>query len=166
MRLIARSVLLAYARRHPETAVPLERWYRLVKAANWSSMDDIRRVSPKANVLNRDRARFEVAGGNYRLIASFDFRSANSVHQVYRHACRIRRHRSADCCQILMRTTMQIRPVRTSKNHRAALAEIEKLWGASIGTPEGDKLDVLVTLVETYGERRGSMASCSSSGSM
>ena len=51
MRLIARSVLLAYARTHPETAVPLERWYRLVKAANWTSMDDIRRVSPKAKVL-------------------------------------------------------------------------------------------------------------------
>jgi mRNA-degrading endonuclease HigB of HigAB toxin-antitoxin module len=41
---------------------------------SWTSMDDIRRVSPKAKVLNRDRARFEVAGGNYRLIASFDFR--------------------------------------------------------------------------------------------
>ena len=46
---------------------------------------------------------------------------------------------------------MQIRPIRTSKNHRAALAEIEKLWGASTGTPEGD---ILVTLVETYEERR------------
>ena len=49
---------------------------------------------------------------------------------------------------------MQIRPIRTSKNHRAALAEIEKLWGASTGTPEGDTLDILVTLVETYEERR------------
>jgi mRNA interferase HigB len=37
-------------------------------------MDDIRRASPNAKVLNRDRARFEIAGGNYRLIASFDFR--------------------------------------------------------------------------------------------
>jgi hypothetical protein len=37
---------------------------------------------------------------------------------------------------------MQIRPIRTDKDHHcAALAEIEKLWGASIGTPEGDKLD-------------------------
>jgi mRNA interferase HigB len=36
-------------------------------------MDDIRRASPNARVLNRDRARFEIAGGNYRLIASFDF---------------------------------------------------------------------------------------------
>jgi mRNA-degrading endonuclease HigB of HigAB toxin-antitoxin module len=38
------------------------------------TMDDIRRAAPKAKVLNRDRARFEVAGGSYRLIASFDFR--------------------------------------------------------------------------------------------
>ena len=49
---------------------------------------------------------------------------------------------------------MQIRPIRTDKDHRAALAEIEKLWGASLGTPEGDKLDILVTLVERYEERR------------
>ena len=74
MRLIARNVLLAYVRAHPETAVPIERWYKLVRAANWISMDDIRRASPKAKVLNRDRARFEVAGGSHRLIASFDFR--------------------------------------------------------------------------------------------
>ena len=49
---------------------------------------------------------------------------------------------------------MQIRPIRNDKDHRAALAEIEKLWGASSGTPEGDRLDILVTLVETYEERR------------
>ena len=42
----------------------------------------------------------------------------------------------------------------TDKDHRAALAEIEKLWGASLGTSEGDKLDILVTLVERYGRER------------
>jgi mRNA interferase HigB len=36
-------------------------------------MDDIRRVAPKAKVLNGERARFEVAGGNYRLVVAFDF---------------------------------------------------------------------------------------------
>jgi mRNA interferase HigB len=74
MRVIARNVLLTYARAHPEKTLPLERWYRLVKAANWTSMDDIRRAAPKSKVLNRDRVRFEVAGGDYRLIAAFDFR--------------------------------------------------------------------------------------------
>jgi mRNA interferase HigB len=74
MRLIARSVLVAYAARHSETAAPIERWHRLVKAANWASMDDIRQAAPRAKVLNRDRVRFELAGGNHRLIAAFDFR--------------------------------------------------------------------------------------------
>jgi mRNA interferase HigB len=74
MRLIARNVLVAYAERHAETAIPLDRWYRLTRAANWTSMDDVRRAAPKAKVLNRDRVRFEIAGGNYRLVAAFDFR--------------------------------------------------------------------------------------------
>jgi mRNA interferase HigB len=74
MRVIARNVLMAYAERYPETAIPLERWYGLVKAADWTSMDDIRQAIPKAKVLNRDRIRFEIAGGNYRLIAAIDFR--------------------------------------------------------------------------------------------
>ena len=49
---------------------------------------------------------------------------------------------------------MEIRPIRTDADHHRALAEIEQLWGAADGTPEGDKLDILVTLVEAYEERR------------
>lgn len=45
---------------------------------------------------------------------------------------------------------MDIRPIRTTADYENALREIEHLWGAEIGTPEGDKLDVLVTLVEAY----------------
>jgi mRNA interferase HigB len=51
-----------------------ERWYTLVKAAHWTSTDDVQRAAPKSKVLNRERVRFEVAGGNYRLVAAFDFR--------------------------------------------------------------------------------------------
>ena len=49
---------------------------------------------------------------------------------------------------------MDIRPIRTDADHRAALAEIESLWGAAQGTEAGDKLDVLVTLVEAYETNR------------
>ena len=49
---------------------------------------------------------------------------------------------------------MEIRPIRTDKDHRAALKEIEACWGAPEGSKAGDKLDVLVTLVEAYEERR------------
>ena len=43
---------------------------------------------------------------------------------------------------------MEIRPIKTNADHDAALAEIERLWGAREGTAEGDRLDILVTLVE------------------
>ena len=45
---------------------------------------------------------------------------------------------------------MQIRPIKTKTDHRAALKDIERLLDATPGTPDGDRLDVLVTLVEYY----------------
>src|SRR4051812_4799963 len=47
---------------------------------------------------------------------------------------------------------MEIFPIRNDEDHAAALREIEKLWGASAGTEDGDKLDILATLVEKYEE--------------
>jgi HTH-type transcriptional regulator/antitoxin HigA len=49
---------------------------------------------------------------------------------------------------------MDIRPIRTDQDHRAALAAIDACWGAPEGSEEGDKLDVLVALVESYEARR------------
>ena len=74
MRVIARNVLVNFCDRHPEAKVPLERWHKLVKAAQWASTDEVQKAAPKAKVLNRERVRFEVAGGNHRLVAAFDFR--------------------------------------------------------------------------------------------
>lgn len=45
---------------------------------------------------------------------------------------------------------MEIKPIRTKTDHRAALKEIEMLMSARAGSPEGERLDVLVTLVEAY----------------
>jgi HTH-type transcriptional regulator/antitoxin HigA len=44
----------------------------------------------------------------------------------------------------------EIKPIRTKRDYGAALAEIERLWGAKLGTPNGDRLDVLATLIEAY----------------
>lgn len=49
---------------------------------------------------------------------------------------------------------LEIRPIRTDEDHRAALAEIEACWGAPEGSEEGDKLEVLVALVELYEAKR------------
>ncbi|HEY2134483.1 MAG TPA: helix-turn-helix domain-containing protein [Xanthobacteraceae bacterium] len=43
-----------------------------------------------------------------------------------------------------------VRPIRTKKDHEAALADVERLWGAKAGTPQGDRLDVLATLIDAY----------------
>lgn len=45
---------------------------------------------------------------------------------------------------------MEIHPIRTEVDYDAAVAEIERLWGAEPGTDDGDKLDILATLVEKY----------------
>jgi HTH-type transcriptional regulator / antitoxin HigA len=45
---------------------------------------------------------------------------------------------------------MEIHPIRTEADYDAAVAEIEQLWGAEPGTDDGDKLDILATLVEKY----------------
>jgi HTH-type transcriptional regulator / antitoxin HigA len=49
---------------------------------------------------------------------------------------------------------MEIRPIRTANDHRAALKEIEACWGAPEGSEEGDRLDVLLALVDAYEQKR------------
>jgi HTH-type transcriptional regulator / antitoxin HigA len=44
----------------------------------------------------------------------------------------------------------EVKPIRTEEDHEAALAEVARLWGSPIGTPEGDRLDVLATLIDAY----------------
>jgi HTH-type transcriptional regulator / antitoxin HigA len=48
---------------------------------------------------------------------------------------------------------MDIRPIKTDQDHAQALREVEALMGAELGTQEGNRLEVLITLVEAW-ERR------------
>src|SRR5712691_2511898 len=52
---------------------------------------------------------------------------------------------------------MDIRPIRIAAEYEAALAEIDRLFDAAPNTPEGDRLDVLATLVEAYEEQHYSI---------
>src|SRR6266403_17170 len=45
---------------------------------------------------------------------------------------------------------IELKPIRTKADYRKGLAELERLWGAKSGTPEGDRLDVLATLIDAY----------------
>jgi mRNA interferase HigB len=59
----------------------------LVKSAKWNSMEDVRSAAPNAKILNGERARFEIAGGNFRMIVAFDFgRSIAFIKFIGTHA--------------------------------------------------------------------------------
>ena len=46
--------------------------------------------------------------------------------------------------------TNELKPIRTKADYKRACAEVERLWGAKRGTTEGDRLDVLATLLDAY----------------
>jgi len=52
---------------------------------------------------------------------------------------------------------MNIRPIKTEEDYQEALAEIERLYDASTETPDGDQLEVLLTLVEVYEDEQYSI---------
>ncbi|MGA8382721.1 MAG: helix-turn-helix domain-containing protein [Stellaceae bacterium] len=53
---------------------------------------------------------------------------------------------------------MDIRPIRSEADYRAALNEVERLWQSEPGTPEGDRVEVLSTLIEAYEARHHPIA--------
>jgi len=44
----------------------------------------------------------------------------------------------------------EVRPIRTKRDYEAALREVERLWGAKTGSRDGDRLNVLATLIDAY----------------
>ena len=52
---------------------------------------------------------------------------------------------------------IEVKPIRTEADYENALAEIARLWGAKVNTPEGDRLDVLATLADAYESERDPM---------
>jgi mRNA interferase HigB len=71
--LIARPTVDAFASRHPDARLGLTVWRKRVTAAKLGAMSEVQTAFPEAKILNGERARFEIQGGNFRLIAAFDF---------------------------------------------------------------------------------------------
>lgn len=76
MRIIARSTLVAFGEKHPVAKASLAHWLSVAKPAGWASATDVQVAFSKAKVLNGERVRFEVAGGDFRMVVAFDFRRA------------------------------------------------------------------------------------------
>jgi mRNA interferase HigB len=75
MRIIKTTTLSDYWTAHPDAKSSLQSWVLVTRHASWQSTSDVQASFRNAKVLNGERVRFEVAGGNYRLIAAFHFPS-------------------------------------------------------------------------------------------
>jgi HTH-type transcriptional regulator/antitoxin HigA len=47
----------------------------------------------------------------------------------------------------------ELKPIRSEADYDEALREVDRLWGAKLGTPKGDRLDILITLIEAYEDK-------------
>lgn len=77
MRIISKARINEFINRRPDAREPLERWYRLTKAARWNSFGDIRSIFPHADLVDVASGRrvvvFNIGGGKHRLTAAVHF---------------------------------------------------------------------------------------------
>jgi mRNA interferase HigB len=77
MRIITRKRLREFARRYPDAAESLQKWDRLVREAEWESLQDVRRVYPHADAVTVASGNtvtvFNICGNKYRLIAAIHY---------------------------------------------------------------------------------------------
>ena len=73
MRVIAKRTIVEFGEKNPAARASLEHWLRVATAAAWTSTGDVQAAFSKAKVLNADCVRFDVAGGDFRMICAFDF---------------------------------------------------------------------------------------------
>jgi mRNA interferase HigB len=74
VRIIAWRNLAAYARDHPRADAALHRWAVATYAGEWRTTAEIVAQFSTAKTVSRDRVRFEIDGGNFRLIVDYNFR--------------------------------------------------------------------------------------------
>jgi mRNA interferase HigB len=91
MHIITRKRLKAFAKQHPDSAEPLEKWYRLVKRAHWHHLQDVRRVYPHADpamvASGHAVTVFNIGGNRFRLIAAIHYnRERVYVLRILTHA--------------------------------------------------------------------------------
>lgn len=68
------ATICQYAGDHPDVHDELLRWMRIVEAADWSSLADIKRDFTGVDYVKNDRYVFNIKGNQYRLIAMIHFR--------------------------------------------------------------------------------------------
>ncbi|WP_259067247.1 type II toxin-antitoxin system HigB family toxin [Mucilaginibacter sp. X4EP1] len=73
MVILIKKTLLAFAEKHPTSAVSLNTWYGIAKAADWNQLADIKKVFNNVDYVGNDRYVFNIKGNDFRLVAMIFF---------------------------------------------------------------------------------------------
>ena len=73
MRVIAKSTLRDFWKKHADSEQQLKAWFRETEKTSWKTINDLKNDYPKASILKDNRIVFDIKGNNYRLIVKFNF---------------------------------------------------------------------------------------------
>lgn len=73
MRIIARSTLVAYYTKNPQSKSALQDWYDKTKEAEWKNFADIKKTFNTVSSIGNNRFVFNIKGNNYRLVVLIKF---------------------------------------------------------------------------------------------
>lgn len=147
MRILSLPTLRSFHERpaYADSKEPLLTWHGHVLKAKWQAPADVKADLGTANILKDGRVVFNITGNKYRLVTSISY-----PYGIVFVKFVARTSRTTPSMHKLSRDSMDIKPIRTEADYQAALREVESLMSAEFGTPEGDRLDVLATLVDAY----------------
>lgn len=74
MNVVALKTLQSFWKKHPRARGPLTAWYRLARAAEWRTPQDVLETFGSADFLADNRVVFDIAGNNYRVIVRISYR--------------------------------------------------------------------------------------------
>ena len=87
MHIITRRALTTFATKHPDAREPLDVWFRIMRAARYSTPEEVRAAFPKVDFLSGEHAVFNIGGNKYRLSVNIRFRVGRVyVRHVMTHA--------------------------------------------------------------------------------
>lgn len=73
MRIIAKSTLVEYYTRNPQSKIALEDWYEKTRQAEWHNFADIRQTFSTVSQVGRQHYVFNIKGNDYRLVVVIQF---------------------------------------------------------------------------------------------
>src|SRR3984893_10868180 len=149
VRVIALGTLKAFLNRGAGVAdarEPVMAWFRQVRQADWTKPADVKRDIRSASILRDGRVVFNVAGNKYRIVVWINY----PYRVVYIRFIGTHRQYDSSTHRIFEISARDILPIKSQRDYRRALKEIDGLMDARRNSPKGDRLDVLVTLVEAW----------------